>query len=264
VDENARGGSPLDLQLTPGRHTIAASLRGYRSEPRSVDVDANTHAVNLELQPIPLTLHVITDQWKGSVWLDGEMIGPTDGSPVSNIMAGPHTIRFEGGSTSSVDFQFTPGQWPWPATLPPRSQGTQEAILFFTSFDGKTRAQCTCTGANLLIGDQKHTLGDEALEFEVPDGKYPVQLDILGGKNAPIAVTKDPTATLAIFAPKREGEITDSIDGLVRRARAAYNQREYLAADQLVDQALVRDPRNNDAKELKGELDRMNVRVPFR
>ncbi|MGP8243119.1 MAG: protein kinase domain-containing protein [Bryobacteraceae bacterium] len=275
VDGKKKGTSPRAVELSPGTHTITASLRGYLPRRESVTAKGGPQAVDLELQPELLTLHVSTDQAKGTVRLDDQTVSEISGNDVGfpGIQPGKlHTVKFENasnGSTVSASFQFSPGELPSVVDLP---QTAPAMILFMGFGDGKMRAQCNRAAVRLTIGDQHATVGTDGTTLDLPNGDHIVEVDAAGLKppQVKVSTTGEPSAAVGFYwggpraAPPASASLPSSVDLLLASAEQYKAQRSFADADRLVGEVLKREPENQRALKLKQQLDTLNNVIHWR
>jgi len=200
IDDRKVGESRAQAQLEKGNHTVSVSLAGY--EPRSLPLDLGSEpkALQIDLQPVLLDVHLTTDEPGGNLWIDDELKGHIidTGMTISGVAPGIHSIRIETpGGEIEFSFEFHPGKMPTPVSLPPRQIAN---ILFAGSVEGKARVQCNCAPAGLRVGDFAEMIRADGLELPL-DGQRPAELWM--GKNRrklTIQGSRSPVATIALFS----------------------------------------------------------------
>ena len=273
IDDAPRGASPLRVDLDPGQqHKISASLRGYQTAPVTpVEVQGKSMPFHLELQPIPLTLRLVTDQSSGNVQLDENPASELNGNQATfpSILPGSHTLRFEGAFKASADFNFSAGELPAAGELP---NGSQPVILFIGDYDGRMRVQCNCAPATLMIDGQDMPLPDTGLDIpDVKEGDHPIELTPAKGRKETLTFTaaRDPALTIGFYGgpSKPPAPPPPPVPELIGRAKTLIGQGNYAEADKLVGQILkrpeLREPDRQEAEGLKVRLGRFCRMFPW-
>ncbi len=108
VDGNYRGVTPLELEMAPGSaHEISASLGGYRSAHRNVDIaSGKTTEVHLDLEPELGEVEITVLPPDAELWVDGEARG-TAGQTLE-LTSVPHEIEIRREGFETVTRQVTP------------------------------------------------------------------------------------------------------------------------------------------------------------
>jgi tetratricopeptide (TPR) repeat protein len=212
VDGQKAGDSQFQTQLSSGNHTVMASLDGYESQTLALELGNEPKNVQIDLKPILLALHVVTDEPGASVWLDDEAKGEitANGMTVPGVKPGARTLRIRtGGGEMAISFTFPPGKSPAPKSFPPREIAT---VLFAGSADGKSHVECNCAPAGLRVGEVAEIMRDKGLEIPLAEGPHRAELWM--GKNhktLTIQGSLAPSATIAVFSntdasPARQAE----------------------------------------------------------
>jgi hypothetical protein len=201
VDGQRLGQSGVQAQIARGSHTLSASLFGYDSQTLTVDVGAETKALQIDLQPTPLEMRLATDEVTGTVWVDDQLSGDIhEGSvTISGVKPGLRTVRVSIPSGEiEMAFEFSPGQLPVPKSLPSREVAN---VLFVGSADGKSHVTCNCAPAGLRVGELAELIRPEGLEIPLVDGGHPAELWLgKSRKNFMIQGSHLPAATIAVFS----------------------------------------------------------------
>ena len=111
-------GSPVNasrpVELTPGKHTVEATLEGYETYRQEFHVPPQK--LPIVLTPLPPVLRVVTDLRSGQVWLDGARKADLaeDGQFVlDNPPTGDHTLKVVSEKVNAViPFTVSPGAAP--------------------------------------------------------------------------------------------------------------------------------------------------------
>jgi hypothetical protein len=250
IDGKLAGISKARRGLPSGKHDLLVSKRGYRPWQQSLEA-AGSLKVPVTLQPIPMDLRILPGQDMTELWLDDEpKAGSLDGSGAwtfTGVSQGTHTVRIKTAvGESTVSFDFRNGN---PAA-PVFPEGGP-TILFVSSSDGKTRAECNCK-ADLQMGDSSQPLEPgSAATFPLAEGKYPMELKGLPDPKKEVGITVGPTAdaTLAFFwpAPVKEKKPVVDIQSLINSSLNLMKDSKCDAAQANIDQVLSRAPGNADA-----------------
>lgn len=200
IDGRKVGESQAQVQLTSGNHTVSASLAGYESRTLSLDLASEPKALEIELQPILMDVHVSTDQPESVVWMDEQPKGDvTDkGITISGVEPGVRVITIQRpGSEVEFSFDFRPGKMPTPVSFPPRQIVN---VLFAGSTDGKLRVECNCAPAGLRVGDIAEMIRAGGLELPL-EGQRAAELWMgKSRRNLTIHGSLSPVATIALFS----------------------------------------------------------------
>ena len=201
VDGQRVGQSGVQAKIARGSHTLSASLFGYDTQTLTVDVGAETKALQIDLQPTAMDMHLVTDEATGTVWVDDQLSGDIhDGRvTVSGVMPGVRTIRMSiPAGEIEMTFEFSPGLSPVPKSLPSREVAN---VLFVGSADGKSHVTCNCAPAGLRVGGLAELIRPEGLEIPLVDGEHPAELWLgKSRRNLTIQGSHFPAATIAVFA----------------------------------------------------------------
>ena len=201
IDGQYIGQSQVQAQLSKGAHTVSASLAGYDSQTVPFEVDSDPKALQIDLRPVLLDLHVVTDRPGGVVWIDDVLSGEIteSGVTISAIEPGNRLVRI---STPAGDvemsFEFVPGQLPAPVSLPSRQLAD---VLFVASSDAKARVECNCVPAGLRVGDRAELMRASELEMPLVEGQHKAELWI-GKKHRNLTVqgSRSPVVTIGVFS----------------------------------------------------------------
>jgi tetratricopeptide (TPR) repeat protein len=249
--------SVLQTKLNPGNYMVTAKMSGYESQTIPLTLSSIPLTLTISLQPLPLDLHVVTDEPSGRIWMDDEPKGNLSaaGLIISGISPGEHKLRVrspDGEITTSFDFQ--PGKLPVPVSLPIRHT---PAVLFVGSSDEKSRVQCNCSPAALKVGDSRQSIESGGLELNLAEGSHPAELSVMGGKKLTIYGSRVPVATVALYWGSDDSPTVSSVDALLQEANTMIYNRNYKAALSKVSEVLMKSPGDDRAPILQKRLQRL-------
>lgn len=94
IDRVARGQTPAELSLAPGRHLLVVRAEGHRPEYRTVDVEDGTRtSISVALRPYTSVLLATSDPAGAEVTVDGVSYGPSP-ALVPAVPIGTHRVGF--------------------------------------------------------------------------------------------------------------------------------------------------------------------------
>jgi tetratricopeptide (TPR) repeat protein len=201
VDSQKVGDSQVRTELDRGSHIVSARLAGYDSQTFPLELSSEPKTLQINLKPTPLSVHIVTDQPSGSVWIDDQPEGEiTEGGiTIPGIEPGTRVVKMSTPSGDiEVTFQFSPGKMPTPTSLPSRQRAN---VLFAGSADGRSRVECNCVPAGLRVGDISQMIRAGGLEIPILEGQQRAELWL--GKNRKeltILGSRTPAATIAVFS----------------------------------------------------------------
>jgi tetratricopeptide (TPR) repeat protein len=200
IDDKKVGETQAQAQLTRGNHTVSVILAGYESRTLPLDLGSEPKALQIDLRPLTMDMHVTADQPGGVVSVDDQPRGEitSNGVTISGVEPGVRFVKIQ-TPAAEIEFsvEFHPGKMPTPVDLPPREIAN---VLFAGSVDGKTRVQCNCAPAGLRVGDVAELMRADGLELPL-EGQRPAELWM--GKNRrklTIHGSRSPAATIAVFS----------------------------------------------------------------
>jgi hypothetical protein len=200
IDDRKVGESSAQAELARGNHTVMVSLAGYESRTLPLDLGSEPKALQVDLQPLLMDVHLTTDQSGSVVWMDDQPRGDiTDnGITISEIEPGVHFIKIQTPDAEiELSFEFHPGKTPTPVSLPPRQVAN---VLFAGSADGKTRVHCNCVPAGLRVGDVAELMRTAGLELPL-EGQHAAELWIgKSRRKLTIHGGRQPVATIDVFS----------------------------------------------------------------
>lgn len=202
IDGEKAGESQAQRQLTPGVHTVSASLAGYESQTMPLEFGSGSKALKIELQPTLLDLHIASDQPGAAVWMDDQSQGEVTegGLTISGIQPGVRILKMQtpDGETE-ISFEFRPGEIP---TLKSSPSPQSTKVLFVGSASGKSRVECNCVPAGLRVGKFAELIEAGGLEVPLSEGQNPAEL-WLGRNKRNLTIhgsSRSPVATIAMFS----------------------------------------------------------------
>jgi tetratricopeptide (TPR) repeat protein len=200
IDDRKVGESRAQAQLARGNHTVLVRLAGYEPRTLPLDLASEPKALQIDLLPLLMDVHLTADQPGSVVWMDDEPRGDiTDnGITISEIEPGAHFIKIQTPNAEiEFSFEFYPGKIPTPVSLPPRQVAN---VLFAGSVDGKTRVHCNCAPAGLRVGDFAELMRAAGLELPL-DGQHAAELWIgKSRRKLTIRGSQPPVATIDVFS----------------------------------------------------------------
>jgi tetratricopeptide (TPR) repeat protein len=200
IDGQKVGASQVQRRLNAGKHTVSASLSGYDSQSVPVELGSQPKIVHIDLKPIPLHLHLLTDQPGGPVWIDNQLTGDIADRDVTinGVEPGIRTLRVRIPSGDvEMSLEFPPGKSPTPKSLPSRQVAT---VLFVGSAGEKSHVECNCAPAGLKVGALAELIRAAGLDLPLVEGRHPAELWV--GKNFKKLIidgSRSPMATIAVF-----------------------------------------------------------------
>jgi tetratricopeptide (TPR) repeat protein len=201
VDDKKVGESQALTQLTSGTHTVTVSLAGYDSQTFPFEVRSGSTALQIDLRPILMDVHLVADQPGVVVSMDDQIQGDTTetGMTISGVEPGIRTIKMNTpGGDLEIRLEFEPGKIPVPRFLPPRQIAN---VLFVGSAEGKSHIECNCAPAGLRVGDLAELIRGTGLELPLMEGEHTAEL-WLGKRHRNFTVrgSRSPVATIAVFS----------------------------------------------------------------
>jgi hypothetical protein len=262
IDGRKVGSSEVRTSLQRGSYTVVVSSPGYESQNVPLVLGAEPREIEVNLRPVPLDLHIVTDQLAGQVWLDKQPKGNL-GTPeirISGISPGVHELRVRSleGEVTTV-FSFRPGQLPVPVSLP---SGGAPAVLFAGSFGAKSHLDCNCAPAVFRLDGSSQSLGKGGMLMDLPEGEHPAELAVMGGRKLSIRSSRVPVATVAVYWGQRSSTPQPSADASIREINAMISNRQYGAALVKVRQMMSANPNDDLAPVLQKRLERLMVIDP--
>lgn len=152
IDGAPCGLAPCRSELRPGVHQAEARKPAYAGETREFTVRPRDNTpIELNLQPLPSAVEVVSDLTAGRLQLDTERpIALVGGTAHFEIPPGSHKLRFTSGAfEGSFEIEVQPGAPP-KLTAPPKTSGLRAIVVAGAGPLGRLWA--TEKQAELMVG----------------------------------------------------------------------------------------------------------------
>lgn len=218
-----------NLRLSPGAHTVEASLAGYKPATQQISLGAGTpkpYVVSFQLEPEPVRLRLSSDLKAGKVSLDGQPpVDLQDGNFTSDAIAlsADHTFSLIQGNKESLalSFRAEPGGI---VTLAAPVKAKDVNAVVIADLAGRARIFATDGSLKAGLKDQPtQPIPPDGLALDQVAGNAELTLD--DGKSPrtiPLETSNAPTLTIRLASDPNQGTLevevrvpgaTVSIDG---------------------------------------------------
>jgi len=203
VDGAEKGVTPVTVDIDEGQHEIEASLAGYVTETRFLNVARDKAAVLalIVLNRNPGFIRVKTEPAGASILIDGEYRGTTPLSvPVAPV--GKHTVAASQGGRQSATAEVTVA-----------SGETREVVLRLAENSGKILIESTPSATVMVNGT---AAGATPVELTLPAVAHEIRIEKEGFQAISQTVTPDPGSRKRI-----QVTLTSKIEAMVAKAAKA-------------------------------------------
>lgn len=212
IDGNPAPAAPL--RLAPGKHTVEASLAGYKTATQSIELGpgaAKPYVVPFDLEPEPVRLRLSSDLKSAKVSLDGQpAVDLQDGSFVSDAipLSADHTFSLIQGGTESLTFSFRAEPGGIVALSGPVKAKDVDAVVI-ANLASRSHVYATDNSLKAGLKDQQlQAIPAEGLDFGDVAGDAQLILDNGKAPRAlPLSAANAPTLAVWLASDPNQGTI---------------------------------------------------------
>ena len=174
INNEVRGVSDLQLDLSDGSYQIEAELTGYQPAKASWSPKSGiSNSVSLTLQPALPLLRLSSDTGTGKLLLDDSPALNVEGEQsVADLKSGNHTLKFQ-GTQGSVSFDFSVSPGAAPSVVGPIT-AQRIVVVVIGNLASRVKVYCSEPGAEVSLDEQPPAkVSPEGLELpQVPLGTH--------------------------------------------------------------------------------------------